>query len=91
MILEHIIEAQSDLLGALRKFAAGELDSAAMKPFGAPFGIYQQRDGKFMNRIRLTGGENSRRKRSGSCADSSTGAARSSSMSRPGRTSSSTV
>lgn len=57
MNLEHIIEAQSDLLGALRKFAAGELDSAAMKPFGAPFGIYQQRNGKFMNRIRLTGGE----------------------------------
>ncbi len=57
MDLERIIEAQSGLFDALRKFAAGEIDSAALKPFGAPFGIYQQRDGKFMNRIRLVGGE----------------------------------
>ena len=57
MNLESILAAQSDLIGALRKFAAGELDPAGMKPFGAPFGVYQQRDGKFMNRIRMPGGE----------------------------------
>lgn len=57
MNLEHIIEAQSGLIDALGKFAAGELEPAAFKPFGAPFGVYQQRNGKFMNRIRLVGGE----------------------------------
>lgn len=57
MDMERIIEAQSDLFDALRKFAAGEIEPAALKPFGAPFGIYQQRDGKFMNRVRLAGGE----------------------------------
>lgn len=36
MNLEHIIEAQSGLIDALRKFAAGELEPAAFKPFGAP-------------------------------------------------------
>lgn len=57
MNLEHIIEAQSGLIDALGKFAAGELEPAAFKPFGAPFGVYQQRNGAFMNRIRLVGGE----------------------------------
>ena len=57
MNLEHIIEAQAGLIDALRKFAAGELEPAAFKPFGAPFGVYQQRNGEFMNRIRLVGGE----------------------------------
>ncbi len=57
MNLEHIIEAQSGLIDALGKFAAGELEPAAFKPFGAPFGVYQQRNGEFMNRIRLVGGE----------------------------------
>lgn len=57
MNLEHIIEAQSGLIDALRKFAAGELEPAAFKPFGAPFGVYQQRNGEFMNRVRLVGGE----------------------------------
>ena len=57
MNLEHIIEAQAGLIDALGKFAAGELEPAAFKPFGAPFGVYQQRNGDFMNRIRLVGGE----------------------------------
>ncbi len=57
MDLNQIIESQAGLLNALQELAAGKIDFAAYKPFGAPFGVYPQRDGKLMNRIRLTGGE----------------------------------
>ena len=57
MDLNQIIESQAGLLNALQELAAGKIDFAAYKPFGAPFGGYPQRDGKLMNRIRLTGGE----------------------------------
>lgn len=57
MNMKQIEASQLPLVEALGKFAAGELAPDQMKPFGAPFGIYQQRDGLFMNRVRLTGGE----------------------------------
>lgn len=60
MDLNQIIESQAGLLNALQELAAGKIDFAAYKPFGAPFGVYPQRDGKLMNRIRLTGGEATR-------------------------------
>ena len=39
MDLNQIIESQAGLLNALQDLAAGKLDFAAYKPFGAPFGV----------------------------------------------------
>ena len=51
---------QSSLLGelerALELFIAGDISAADLKHSTAPFGIYQQRNDKFMVRIRITGG-----------------------------------
>ena len=43
MDLNQIIESQAGLLNALQELAAGKIDFAAYKPFGAPFGVYPQR------------------------------------------------
>ncbi len=38
------------------EFISGKINSAEFKKFTAPFGIYEQSNGKFMVRIRVTGG-----------------------------------
>lgn len=48
----EILELQSDI----NKFIAGEISATDLKHTSAPFGIYQQKNGKFMVRIRITGG-----------------------------------
>lgn len=35
---------------------AGRIDAAAFKPTGAPMGVYEQRDGRFMFRVRVPAG-----------------------------------
>ncbi len=42
---------------AFDDYVAGGLSADALKPVAAPFGIYQQRNGDFMVRVRVTGGE----------------------------------
>lgn len=42
---------------ALERYHCGELSSETVKPQVAPFGIYQQRNGRFMARVRVSGGE----------------------------------
>jgi sulfite reductase beta subunit-like hemoprotein len=46
-----------DLKAALEAFISGRIDSAELKKNTAPLGIYEQKNGKFMLRIRITGGE----------------------------------
>ncbi len=48
---EHLALGQE-----INKFLNGEISAAELKHSTAPFGIYQQRDGLFMTRIRITGG-----------------------------------
>ncbi|MFA6568365.1 MAG: nitrite/sulfite reductase, partial [Victivallales bacterium] len=38
------------------EYVSGKINSAEFKKFTAPFGIYEQSNGKFMVRIRITGG-----------------------------------
>lgn len=45
-----------DLKQAVGQYIAGDISSADLKHTAAPFGIYEQRDGMFMVRIRITGG-----------------------------------
>lgn len=40
----------------IARFLAGALPANQLKPFLAPSGIYEQRDGRFMLRVRVTGG-----------------------------------
>jgi sulfite reductase beta subunit-like hemoprotein len=47
----------SVLKEAIDGFLAGAVSSEALKPVGAPFGVYQQRSGDFMVRVRINGGE----------------------------------
>lgn len=42
---------------AIDGYRAGRLSAEALKGVTAPLGIYQQRDGAFMVRVRITGGE----------------------------------
>ena len=42
---------------SLARYQAGELTSETVKPLLAPYGIYQQRNGLFMARVRVSGGE----------------------------------
>ena len=48
----EIIELQTDI----NKFIDGEITVTDLKHTSAPFGIYPQKNGKFMVRIRVTGG-----------------------------------
>ncbi len=47
--LGRLKEKESELTG-------GKLNPASFKPFGAPLGVYEQKDGLFMFRIRIPGG-----------------------------------
>ncbi len=47
---------QESLVAAWRDYAAGNMDAAALKGVSAGFGIYQQRDGAAMMRIRRPAG-----------------------------------
>jgi len=47
----------SVLKEAFDGFLAGTVTPDALKPVAAPFGIYQQRNGSFMVRVRVNGGE----------------------------------
>ena len=47
---------QEKLVAAWRDYAAGNIDAAALKGASAGFGIYQQRDGATMMRIRRPAG-----------------------------------
>jgi len=47
----------SGLKEAFDGFLAGAVTPEALKPVAAPFGIYQQRNGNFMVRVRVNGGE----------------------------------
>ncbi len=40
-----------------KEYVSGKINSAEYKKFTAPFGIYEQSNGKFMFRIRITGGQ----------------------------------
>lgn len=55
--IEKIKKKYDALEEASAKFAKGEINSAEIKKFTAPLGIYEQRDAKFMMRIRTPGGE----------------------------------
>ena len=50
-------ENYTTLTDGFADFAAERLTADALKPIAAPFGIYQQRDGRFMVRVRVNGGE----------------------------------
>ena len=47
----------ADLQDAFDGFQAGTVSPEALKPVAAPYGIYQQRNGSFMVRVRINGGE----------------------------------
>jgi len=47
----------ADLDEVFRDLLAGVRSPEALKPITAPYGIYQQRNGAFMTRVRITGGE----------------------------------
>ena len=47
----------SELKKAFDGFVSGAVSPEALKPIGAPYGIYQQRNGNFMVRVRINGGE----------------------------------
>ncbi len=47
---------QLKLQDDINAFIAGEISATDLKHTSAPFGIYQQKNGKFMVRIRVTGG-----------------------------------
>jgi sulfite reductase beta subunit-like hemoprotein len=49
-------QTYSDLRTAFEAYQQGTLTSDKLKPIAAPFGIYEQRNGLFMLRIRVTGG-----------------------------------
>ena len=49
-------EFQQNLVAAWRDYAAGRIDAKALKAVSAGFGIYEQRDGKAMMRIRRVAG-----------------------------------
>jgi len=46
-----------ELRTGLDEFCIGKISSAELKKASAPLGIYEQRNGKFMVRVRVTGGE----------------------------------
>ncbi len=46
-----------DLGAALDAFQAGRVSADGVKPMLAPSGIYQQKNGLFMARIRVNGGD----------------------------------
>lgn len=56
-LIQKIKESQRPLLESLERAARGEITVDQTKPFGAPFGVYPQRDGKMMARIRQPGAE----------------------------------
>lgn len=47
----------SELKKVFDGFVAGTVSPEALKPVGAPYGIYQQRNGNVMARVRINGGE----------------------------------
>lgn len=47
----------AELKQAFEGFVAGTVSAEALKPLAAPSGIYQQRNGLFMLRVRVNGGE----------------------------------
>ncbi|MGN0853769.1 MAG: hypothetical protein ACI4Q3_10405 [Kiritimatiellia bacterium] len=49
-------EFQKNLVAAWTDYAAGKIDAKTLKGQSAGFGIYQQRDGKTMMRVRRVGG-----------------------------------
>jgi len=49
-------QAYKELKEAFEAYQQGTLTSEKLKPIVAPFGIYEQRNGLFMLRIRVTGG-----------------------------------
>lgn len=50
-------KAYIELKEAFDGFLAGAITPEALKPVAAPLGIYQQRNGNFMVRVRVNGGE----------------------------------
>ncbi len=56
-LLKKIKDSQRTLLENLERAARGEITVDQTKPAGSPFGVYPQRDGKMMARIRQTGAE----------------------------------
>lgn len=46
-----------ELSTRLGEFCDGKINSAELKKASAPFGIYEQKNGKFMVRVRVTGGD----------------------------------
>ncbi|MDD3704345.1 MAG: nitrite/sulfite reductase [Victivallaceae bacterium] len=54
---ELMHQLYQELKNKIDEFIAGSLSAEQLKPFTAAFGIYQQRNGLFMVRIRLTGGQ----------------------------------
>ena len=52
----------SSLFQHIQKYICGTIDYPELKHTTAPFGIYKQRNDKFMARIRVTGGEFSQKK-----------------------------
>ncbi len=53
---QHKHEEIAKLEVAINSYIDGEITAAELKHSTAPFGIYQQRNGDFMIRIRITGG-----------------------------------
>jgi sulfite reductase beta subunit-like hemoprotein len=52
MLKEHFV-----LRDKIKEYLSGVIKYPDLKHYSAPFGIYKQRDDKFMVRIRITGGE----------------------------------
>jgi len=55
-IFEKSREALAGIAQKEAELVAGQLNPATFKPFGAPLGVYEQKDGLFMFRIRIPGG-----------------------------------
>ncbi len=53
---QQFVDNYAQLQQAFEQFTTGKLSAPQLKHATAPLGIYQQRDGNFMTRIRITGG-----------------------------------
>ncbi|MGN0834885.1 MAG: hypothetical protein ACI4QA_03545 [Candidatus Spyradosoma sp.] len=56
-LLQKIKDSQAALLDALGRAERGEITTDQVKPFGSFFGVYPQRDGRMMTRVRQPGAE----------------------------------
>ncbi len=57
LFLDKVAKEQLQMKEEIEKYIAGDISSADLKHSTAPLGIYQQKNGLFMLRVRIPGGE----------------------------------